>query len=390
MGSALDRLKKQYAEKAVAAGQTIPTATVLSQPPAAQPVAPTPPAAPPPPVVQPAAVVAAPTPPPAAPAVTVLPAAPVAPPVRDLAPAFPATLAPAGTPALPTKIESQQDAANFLNFLQVRADDANLSVADAVASADTGIGISFAQPFARLKEGNWDVQKNLTDPKKYDAMPAGVRPYTAIYLGYRIGATGWKGAGGAGSSGEPPLYKYALPIPLVNKDATALIQETMHVGSRVQFTKAAEKVKFDSVGRLTPEIHILCWQQDVGFMILTTSGFSPTEDTIEGIKKSGIKPLYPYSFAPVKETIVNKKAPVDAPNRSWDTYWIQATLDGSQKGEVCMQSFRAANAQDQMGLSQTIMKFFTAEDFDGLEVSAVIAKLAEYDPILKGTPQEPA
>ena len=306
-----------------------------------------------------------------------------------MVPVTAAPLAQPGAPLFPTKIESVQDAANFLQSLQVRSDDVNLSVADAVASADIGVGISFAQPFARLREGNWDVPKHLTDPKIYDAMPAGVRPYTAIYLGYRIGATGWKGAGSAGSSGEPPLFKYALPVPLVNKDAAALIQETMHVGSRVQFTKSAERVKFDAAGRLSPDIHILCWQQDVGFLILTAGSFDSTENTVEGIKKAGCKTLFPYAFEPQKEVIVNKKAPEGAANRSWEKYWIKATLDGSQKGEICLQAFRAANARDPVLFSNTILKFFTAEDFDGLDINAVIAKLGEYEPILKGTPQEP-
>jgi hypothetical protein len=255
-----------------------------------------------------------------------------------------------------------------------------------VASAVESGGEAFSTPYARLKEGKWEAPKS-TDPKVYDYMPVSDRPFYGVYLGYRLGATGWRGAAMPGSGGNPPLYRMAIPHPLAaGQRGVELAQKVLAVGSKVQFTKSADRVKFDSAGRLSPEIHILVWTPNAGFITLVVSGYTSVQNTLDAMKKTEVanRPGLPYKFLPEKETIVNKKAAEGAANRSWDNYHVTAAAAVDESGQRMHQAFQQFRQTHVMELQKAVAAFLNGTDYNGLSGEAIDNKLAEYDVIARG------
>ena len=289
------------------------------------------------------------------------------------------------TPNMPVKFNpdaiiptNAQEAANVLGFLL--GGQADMDLSETVASVDQG-GMAFGLPIARLQQGNWNVPKNTVDQTKYEHMPAGNRPFYAVYLAYRIGATAWKGAPKPGS-GAAPVFRLAVPHKLVaGADAEALIQKVLGVGSRVQFTKNELRTKFDPVGRLIPEIHILVWTPGTGLICLVNNGYSGVRDTIEAMKEHSNKMGVPFKFVPEKDTVVNRKVAANAANSSWDVYHIAASVALDEKGSALLKSFNQFKNQDQLEFCKAYTRFLTAADYEGLRGDALKNKLAEYDKI---------
>jgi len=184
------------------------------------------------------------------------------------------------------------------------------------ASAINQGGNSFKMPFARLAKGKWEPFKDLPQ-EQYDFMPSGERPYNGIFLGYRVGGTAWRSS----MTNNPPVYKCVAPNTIVGgPKARELFDKIMSIGSKIKYTKAKEKVKYDAVGRLIPELHVLVWTPKVGMITLVIPGHESVLSSIKALKDATKRPLFPYKFAVVVNAIVNKNAAEGADNRSWTEY----------------------------------------------------------------------
>lgn len=421
--SLLERLKSNVNANKKPGGAAATAAAPQPQTQVAPPVlAQTPPPAPPPPPVIQAPPAPAYTPPlappptPPAPAYTP-PPAPPAPVVTQQDPAPSALSAlvspvqtmatPAPTPApapvadagsvftqpsasfLPAMAQNEAEAASTLALLLGRVPDSTIEIADAAADADQG-GMSFKQPFASCRKGNWSVSKTAYDDAIRANMPMGDRPFQMVYLSHRVGATGWKGAGVQGKAGDRPLWKYAIPIYvrqnenlIKNELMSMFVRGSMFVGSRINFTKSGERVKFDEVGRLTPEIHILGWTPEVGFITLVVSGFKPTEYTIENLSETKLVPGLAYKFEPELHNEKNRKAKPGDLNEAWENWAIKALLDASDsRGAQITQEFINAKSRNNIGFLNEITGFGETSDFEGLSMAELADKLTSYDAIL--------
>ncbi len=383
MATALERLKAaaKGSQPAPAAQAAVPAAAPAPAPQApviqeapvtAQPAAPAP------------VVNAAPAPA-AAPILTSAPVQAPAPVPAPLATRSEAPLAPLpGTVNLPTLIETKQDARNALTaILGISSIVNDTKLNEALDELDGGGGVALKQPFARVKKGNWDVLKN-TDQAIYDYMPAGDRDFVAVYVAYRWGVNGWKGEPGSGAT---PAFKYVIPDTFYHPEYSDALVGTLHIANKIQYTKGEQRVKFDPVGRIAPELQFLVWTPNTGLIVLISTNAASAKLTYDNMRDvTKIQPTIPYSFAIANAVVVNKKAPEGAKNKSWDNFWIQATAEVTPKGAAMKQAFHEYTERDDIGVAQEITSFVKGADFEGgLTLAEITNKLVEYDPILKGS-----
>lgn len=277
------------------------------------------------------------------------------------------------------------------NMRGVQASYADIIVA-AAADAESSPMIAMKQPFARIKEGNWEVLKDKYDADVYKSMPVGDRPYLALYIGHRVGAIGWEGAPSK-VGGKMPMFKYAIgnlrehpsqPGMLLNNEAAGiLVTATQFVASRVMFTKSAERTKFDSAGRLTSEIHVLVWRPDTGYIILMTQGFKGVKNTIEGFDQTKLTVGLPYTFGLETEQEFNKKGTDEKKNKEWKSYWISATLDGSEEGQKMRNAGIDNDGRDPIAALLEVNGFLTGLDYEGLSEEQIYSKLDSYSQIIE-------
>lgn len=288
-----------------------------------------------------------------------------------------------GTITLPKVIESKKDAQNALGaLLGISSMTSDAKLTEALSALD-GPGMALKQPFARCKGGNWQVLKTV-DPKVYDFMPAGDRPYTGIYCGYRWAVVGWKGEPPVAGGGSPPAFKYVIPDTFYHPEYSDALVGTLHIANRIQFTKSDHRAKFDPVGRLSPELQILVWTPNTGFIVLISSNYTPAKLTFDNMRdETKIAPSMVYNFSIETDVVVNKKAPEGAKNKTWENFWIKATAELTSRGKAMRDEFLAYTQRDDIGAATELTGFADGTDFEGgMGLEEITNKLCEYDPIL--------
>lgn len=276
-------------------------------------------------------------------------------------------------------VTTDEEAVNALALLMAPGEE--MSLAAIAASVDTGGGMSHSLPFATIKNDNWDVNQKYTPDEVYRFMPAGNRPFYAVYVAHRIGATGWIGAGSAGKGGNPPAWRFALPSPLVDPKAVDLVRETLKIGRKVQFTTSSDRVKFDDVGRLTPEIQILVWTPDCGFVVLVGAGHKTVDASLTNAAKVEKKPGTPVKFGISVEETVNKrvqKADPNAKNAAWTDAVITVDVEAGSEGERLFAAWNELKTRDVKTLATHVGHFKRATDYSGLTVEEVETLLSSY------------
>jgi hypothetical protein len=358
-------------------------------------------------------VASAPPPPPAT------PATPAADPLSAAMAAQSAVSAPAGTPPPPNAIvvanqpaastavavtsrelpslvkdDTAADAVLKALCLPVGANQRSLSsIVDAVAGSG---GVSFALPWSTLKDNGWDTNRDYVSPEIYMAMPSGKREFAAIFLALRVGATGWVGAGSAGSGGQPPIWRFALPHLQANPDSEALVERTMSVASLIQFTGGADRVKYDGIGRLSPELHILVWTRQTGFALLVVNGFTAVRETLHAFRDpvnvEGEGVTKPILFTCAASEQVNKRVMKEDPNAknaAWNAPYVLPKLvpaDDKIFSPIVFQlltEWQTSWATARVQMANTIQAFLTGADFEGLALPEVKALLLRYEPFLE-------
>lgn len=279
---------------------------------------------------------------------------------------------------LPDAIQSTDDAQRTLAALFGGNSGGAKSLTEIVDGVDEG-GVREAYPFAQVKKGNW-VAYNKIPQNIFDAMPVGNRPYRMVYLAHRIGATAWQGSGD-GTNKQPPIWAAAVPVPTVSPVAAELNMRLMKIGSKIQYTSGADRVKFDSVGRLTPEIHVFGWRPDTGFFVLTCSTFKGAELSIHAFSKMENKGGVPIVLNLAKEHQHNPRA-TDPRKKDWDVDYLQPDIVLDEMAQKLAGDFESLKTSNGMALAQECLKFARTEDYSGLNVQDLIAKLDQYAPLI--------
>ena len=290
------------------------------------------------------------------------------------------TEAPATTSLVATfSAEPSDDEAKNFALMLGSGNALSTSLAD-LADVDGGTGVRFALPFAQMKKGGWSAYEK-SPPEVLENLPASNRPARVIFLGVRLGLTGWAGASSASGKGGPPMWAAVIPTPLVHQSSGELVTKAMKIGNKVQFTKRADRAKYDTVGRLTPEAHILAWTPLAGFFVLVVPGYKSTRLTLEAFKDVEASAGFPVVVEVDKEVQHNDKA-TDPDAREWDTYYAKAKLVTDDRALALAQEFEALKARDAVGIGSVMMKFHRGSDFDGLQLPDLVRKLASYDGLI--------
>lgn len=344
-------------------------------------------AAPAAPVTPPAAT-AAPTPPPAAPTP---PAAqePAQAPAEAALPSAPAMTADTAhalmTPDLIAKVKAMsaeerhalmvKDSDTLTDeevaqicIMQYRLDGAEVqTVADAAAAAHTGgFASGISMPFARLKE-NWEASKGSMTEQQYEHMPVGKRPYTAIYLGVRLGGTIWEGEPPSkGVQGKPPKASFVLHTPMGDPLHGVLRNKRLlECAAGVQFAGKDNHHIYKDIGRLACSAHILCWSPQVGYHLLVLDQYDPASTFIETFGDKVKQVGSPFTFS-IKEEVRKKKNPKPTDRfPEWVVRYPVAELAVNETGKGLLEAFKVEGMKDVRAQMRVRQRFDNGQDFDG-------------------------
>lgn len=364
MPSTLDRLRAAAASSASTSPEASSTPTPAAAPASSQPVP-----------VESAPVQPQPTPAPVESA-----------PVQAEAVRVAEVIGPAPVPAqpvdalLPAAVDSGDAAQRALAAMFGGGAAQNAMSISAIAEDLDDGGVRESFPFASVRKGSW-VAYNKIDPLIYDALPIGQRPYRMVYISHRLGAIGWAGPA-EGSSKQPPLWAAVAPIPSVSQLAGELNRRILKIGSKIQYTAGSAREKFDAVGRLTPEIHVFGWRPDTGFIVLVCSTFKSTELSSLAFKNFESKGGVPIVLELGVEHQHNPRA-TDPKKRDWDVTYLKPRVELDKPAADLAQAFDALKSQDcGVPLAKECLKFARGEDYSGLNLTDLVAKLDQYNALI--------
>jgi hypothetical protein len=275
--------------------------------------------------------------------------------------------------AEPTTAVALNDAANKA-LSAMFGGHASKSLAELADELDEG-GVRESLPFANLKKGNWKSYTKLP-PELLEYMPAGDKPYAVIYLTHRLGALAWSGDSTTKSA---PLWGAAVKHPMASELSESLNKQILKVAQKVQFTPKAQKVKFDALGRVAPELHILCWRPDTGFIVLVVSGYDAVRESLTCFKTIGAKTPVVLN---VKELAKNNPKATDPAARDWKVFYVDPSIELTPRAKEFNEKFAALERNSTQELANVCVKFAETGDYEGMGEHELASKLAEYAPLL--------
>jgi hypothetical protein len=282
----------------------------------------------------------------------------------------------------PTSVSNDDDARKALALLRDDdQEDSEAGISTIFDDMNNSGGISFSHPFAQIKVGNWNVHQKSCPETVFEYMPVGSRAFTMIYLGHRVGATGWPSTNGAPPAGLPPTFKFALPHRKLYPDATELTRQVLAVGSRIQYKKLPEE-RWAPLGKLTPEVHIFGWTPKTGFIILSVPGFNSAELTCNALSQKSVRDVMgeaPLVFSIEKNSVVNKKAKPGDKNANWVNYYAAATLNHTdEKSKQMYAEWKAFKDKNVIDVANQCMAFQSCQDFKGLTTEETAKLIGRY------------
>jgi hypothetical protein len=183
-----------------------------------------------------------------------------------------------------------------------------------------------------------------------DTLPSGKRPINCVYMGYRLSVSAWAlgyndSAAQAASSKDAGKAKpvYAASVSPNDTAATALV---MKAGRNYQFTKSADKSKFDyatsKAGHVKVQVELMVYLPDINDVVVLSaaSGYGNTEATLKSIAKlvdpkTGQLGVFPASVRPLTEDKSSKSG------FSWKQHSLDVTTNLTQDGAAALQAFNA-------------------------------------------------
>ena len=255
-----------------------------------------------------------------------------------------------------------------------------VTLSDVGEATEAGGGVRHSHPFCQIKQGNWETHKSA-QPAVFENMPVGNREFRAIYLGHRLGMTSWAGGSTKGGGGSPPLWAAVVPTMLVHKGSLELSTKILHIGSRVQYTKRDQRAKFDTVGRLTPELQVLMWTPATGYFVAVTPGYKATQASLVAIKKIQEHVSGPVFLRLDKEVEENKKA-TNPDAKEWDVFFAAFDLCANEQGMALLTAFTEVRNRDPQGVANAVLKFHRGDDYDGLKLPELTERVKKYAPLI--------
>lgn len=309
-------------------------------------------------------------------------------PPAGAAPATTAVAVATGSDNLPVHVRTEEEAqATMVALFGKDALSTSKSLAD-VADVD-GSGMRLAWPFAQIRKGNWSVHKSCPETIK-EFMPVGGEgmPFHAIYIAHRVGVTLWQGDP---SDGNPPVGAYVVPSMRVTQPpelAEQILRETMKVGSKIQFTPSVDRDRYFPEGKLTPEVHVLVWTPNTGYILLVAPGYNSTQDTLENLKGDIEQkyPLWPLCFSLKKHEVINKNAAPGAKNSRWEHFSIEAKLNPNAKSQAVAEAWNAYKTENMKDVMNKAMIFLKGEDHSGMTIDQIVELLAVYNQRIAALP----
>jgi len=301
--------------------------------------------------------------------------------------AAPATVAPSTAVAvihpvgatLPLSIDSDEDVARAMAAF-TGGHQTGRSLAELAAATDEGGGVREAFPFATLKKGSWSAY-NKIDQNILDAMPVGNRAFRMVYLAHRLAAVAWVGSGD-GSNKQPPIWAAAAPIPTVDALASEINQNLLLVSRKIQFTGADNRAKFDTLGRISPEVHIFGWTPATGYIVLVCSTYTAATLTSAAFSSIEGRGGIPIKLEIATETQDNPKA-TDPKKRQWDVAYVKPVIVLDEPAQALATAFDTLRAQNLRSVATECLKFGRGDDYNGLKTPELVEKLAQYFPLIK-------
>jgi hypothetical protein len=130
---------------------------------------------------------------------------------------------------------------------------------------------------------------------------------------------------------------------------------------------------------VSPELHILCWRPDTGFMVLVTSGFDSVRESLNCFKTIGAKTPVTLNIRELKK--VNEKA-VNPASKHWSVFYVEPSIELTPRAKEFNEKFLALERNSTKELAEVCVKFAETKDYDGMGEHELASKLAQYAPLI--------
>lgn len=250
------------------------------------------------------------------------------------------------SPAAKTEVRSVSAYNPFAIITGEGATDAESVLSALIARSEEKPSIMGAFPLVELKGGSNGGMLAPHDDLDADTamqLPQGKYPFSAVFLGYRLTALAFplskEDADAAGGEKQPVFSGSVGCADSVN---VPLLQKACEV---YQFTKKAEKSKFDNLGHVRMGLEILLFKvtQDgspLVYVVRTPLNYSSATKTLGALGKAlpnGQLRAFPIELAPI--TVEEKGS------TKWPCHSFTAKADISPKGKAVWDGFMAIREQ---------------------------------------------
>lgn len=282
----------------------------------------------------------------------------------------PATANEVAVPATPVDADVNQ-------ALSLLPETPGVTMADTLNAALSTESARAISPFALINltggpSGGMFAPADFLPQEVQDTLPSGKRPLVGVLMGYRMAVSAWASGyidapadADKSKARSKPVYSCSVSA----NDAKAM-PLAMKAGRNYQFTKAADKAKFDyatsRAGHIRLAIELMVYLPEVGqpVIVSTPSNYGAVETTLQNIAK-----LIDAKTGGLGQFPCNVRAvTVDKSSKSGFT-WKEHSLDmvnsaGSQDGAASWNSYGAwkAEAMKDAGTVQAVRDWINAQD----------------------------
>lgn len=196
-------------------------------------------------------------------------------------------------------------------------------------------------------------------------LPAGKRPLTAVFLGYRIELIAWSVRFDDPSRKKDDRPSWACAVP-ANDAAT--IQLATEACKNYQFTKKADKGAFDyahsKAGHVRPAVQVLVFVPNVGIVVLTPPmHYTSVERTLKSLGKQADQQS--GALKPFPAMIEPKSQEDKTPTQTWQQHHLEFSLNVGADAKEAWDQFnewRAKVLPTDIEVQKDIREFLNATD----------------------------
>lgn len=205
-----------------------------------------------------------------------------------------------------------------------------------------------------------------------DTLPSGKKPITAVFMGYRLAVSAWA-LGYNDSAAQPkdpnagaPKPVYTASVGANDAEATKLV---MSAAKNYQFTKAADKSKFDyatsKAGHVKVQVELMVFLPETNSVVIVSAapGYGNTEATLKSLQKlvdpkTGGLGQFPCQLRPVSEDKSSKSG------FSWKQHSIDITTLVTSDGATALAAYAGwkQTAVTDAGVVQSVRDWLAGTD----------------------------